>query len=159
MQGSQKIFAAQRFFGKRRRGRRRRGDDVRHPPHDAPCGDAATPSVSLRPTAPSTPPQKNTTSFFGDPGGGAKENDEYPAPTRRQRKKGSLGIYSLSHDTGASFGCRDSFSRGRDRARSGNGAHYAPFPSSQAAKSPPGSLQESACSPLRKAPKVRNPQN
>ncbi len=38
------------------------------------------------------------------------------------------------------------FSRGRDRARSGNGANNAPFPSSQAAKSPPGSLQESACS-------------
>ena len=32
--------------------------------------------------------------------------------------------------------------------RSGNGAHYAPFPSSQVAKSPPGSLQESTCSPL-----------
>ncbi len=26
------------------------------------------------------------------------------------------GSYSLSHDTEASFGCRDSFSRGRDRA-------------------------------------------
>ena len=35
----------------------------------------ATPSVSLRSTAPPNPPQKNTTSFFGDPGGGAKEID------------------------------------------------------------------------------------
>ena len=32
--------------------------------------------------------------------------------------------------------------------RSGNGANNAPFPSSKAAKSPPGSLQESAFSPL-----------
>ncbi len=33
--------------------------------------------------------------------------------------------------------------RGRDRARAGNGAHKAPCPSSQVAKSPPGSSQES----------------
>ena len=39
-------------------------------------------------------------------------------------------------------------SRGRDRARSGNGTLHVPFPSSQVAKSPPGSLQESTCSPL-----------
>ena len=45
---------------------------------------------------------------------------------------------------------RDSVSRGRDRARSGNGTLHVPFPSSQAAKSPPGSLQESACSPPRR---------
>ena len=41
-------------------------------------------------------------------------------------------------------------SRGRDRARSGSGAHNAPFPSSQAAKSPPGSLQENTCSPSKR---------
>ena len=36
--------------------------------------------------------------------------------------------------------------------RSGNGAHNAPFPSSQVVKAPPGLCQESAFSPLERAP-------
>ena len=43
-----KILQSKRFFGKRRRRRKWRGDDGRHPPHYAPCGDAVTPSGSLR---------------------------------------------------------------------------------------------------------------
>ena len=57
--------------------------------------------------------------------------------------------YSLRHAANINVGQRATFSRGRNRARSGNGAHNAPFPSSQTAKSPPGSLQESVCSPRR----------
>ena len=52
-----------------------------------------------------------------------------------------------------SIGQQSTFSRGRDRARSGNGTLHVPFPSSQVAKSPPGSLQESTCSPLKPTPK------
>ena len=43
---------------------------------------------------------------------------------------------------------RHFFSRGRDRARSGNGTPHLPFPSSKAVKAPPGLCQESAFSPL-----------
>ena len=47
-----------------------------------------------------------------------------------------------------SVSLRSTVSRAVEPAlRSGNGAHNAPFPSSQMAKSPPGSLQESICSP------------
>ena len=53
-------------------------------------------------------------------------------------------------------GQRATVSRGRNRAQSGNGTYNVPFPSSQAAKSPPGFLQESACSPLERAPKMKN---
>ena len=85
-----------------------------------------------------------------------------PAPTKeglarfdllrrgRQGKAGSPGFYSLSHGVAINCGWHDSFSRGGNRARSGNGANNAPFLSSQAAKSPPGSLHESACSPPRR---------
>ena len=52
-----------------------------------------------------------------------------------------------------SIGQQSTFSRGRDRARSGNGTLHVPFPSSQVAKSLPGSLQESTCSPLKPTPK------
>ena len=56
----------------------------------------------------------------------------------------------LRHGTEASFGCRATVSRGRARARSGNAPNNGAFPSSQMAKSPPGSLQESICSPLHR---------
>ena len=52
-----------------------------------------------------------------------------------------------------SIGQQSTFSRGRDRARSGNSTLHVPFPSSQVAKSTPGSLQESTCSPLKPTPK------
>ena len=47
----------------------------------------------------------------------------------------------------------DSFSRGRDRARSGNGTLHVPFPSSKAVKAPPGLCQESTCSPPQEEPR------
>ena len=53
-----KILQSKRFFGKRRRRRKWRGDDGRHPPHDAPCGDAVTPSGLLRSPAPSKRAQR-----------------------------------------------------------------------------------------------------
>ena len=52
-----------------------------------------------------------------------------------------------------SFGNLSAFgtvSRGSTRARSGTAPNNRTFPSSQAAKSPPGPLQESACSPPKR---------
>ena len=46
-----KHFAKQKICGKRRRRRKWRGDDGRHPPHYAPCGDEATPSVCFANTS------------------------------------------------------------------------------------------------------------
>ena len=58
-------------------------------------------------------------------------------------------IYSFS------LAALDSFSRGGARARSGNAPNNGAFPSSKAVKAPPGLCQESAFSPLRRAPKMR----
>ena len=44
-------------------------------------------------------------------------------------------------------------SRGRDRARSGNGTLHVPFPSSQVVKATPWLCQESTCSPPKPTPK------
>ena len=47
--------------------------------------------------------------------------------------------------------CTPLISRGRNRARSGNGTHHVPFPSSKAVKAPPGLCQENAFSPSMKS--------
>ena len=49
--------------------------------------------------------------------------------------------------------CTPLISRGRNRARSGNGTPHVPFPSSKAVKAPPGLCQESAFSPPWEEPR------
>ena len=77
-----------------------------------------------------------------------------------KEKGNSSGNDSLSHDAllnnpsvslpWQAFRQRDTFSRGGNRARSGDAPNNGASPSSQAANSPPGSLQENACSPPKR---------
>ena len=77
---------------------------------------------------------------------------------RSRRTSSSLRLVGARHISQASARRRTprffslSFSRGRTRARSKNAPENGAFLSSQAAKSPPGSLQESACSPSSRKP-------
>ena len=53
-----------------------------------------------------------------------------------------------------SLGQRATVSRGRNRARSGNGTLHVPFPSSQVVKATPWLCQESTCSPPNPPQKI-----
>ena len=100
--------------------------------------------------------QRRTYGLCGDAGG----KGDAVAATRRQGNgetpamTPSVTLSGLT--TPPSCLRQDTVSRGRDRARSGNGTLHVPFPSSQVVKAPPGLCQESTCSPPEEAPIIRN---